>query len=150
CPASWDEATIEDTAKAAAVRARRTDAGIGEQVRHREKWRLALDMIDQMIDNWGLPKLPVAADSGYGDATAFRLALANRGLSYIVEVDAATSAHPHEATPRLPTDGRRGRATYPDKPSNLRALALSAGKQALRTITWRTATTSTASNPTAA
>jgi len=150
CPASWDDTTITDAAKAGVVRARRTDAGIPEQVRHREKWRLALDMIDQMIDDWGLPELPVVADSGYGDATAFRLGLAERGLSYIVEVDGTTSAHPHDAIPRMPAGGARGRAAYPDKPSNLRTLALAAGQQALRTITWRTGTKSTAANPTAA
>ena len=150
CPASWDDATLTDAVEAAGVRARRGDAGIPEQVRHREKWRLALDMIDQMIGDWGLPKLPVVADSGYGDATAFRLGLAQRGLSYIVEVEATASAYPHDALPRMPADGRRGRAAYPDKPSNLRALALAAGKRALRTITWRTGTKSTAANPTAA
>jgi SRSO17 transposase len=149
CPASWDDTTVSDSAKAVAIQARRADAGIPEQVRHREKWRLALDMIDQMIGDWGLPELPVVADSGYGDATAFRLGLAQRGLSYIVEVEGTASAHPHDATPRLPAGGR-GRAAYPDKPANLRALALAAGQQALRTITWRTGTKATASNPTAA
>jgi hypothetical protein len=29
----------------------------------------ALDMLDQMTDQWGLGKLPVVGDSGYGDAT---------------------------------------------------------------------------------
>src|SRR5438067_7642478 len=77
CPASWDDTTATDQPKAAAIQARRADAGIPEQVRHREKWRLALDMIDQMIDDWGLPKLPVVADCGYGDCTALRLGLAN-------------------------------------------------------------------------
>jgi SRSO17 transposase len=150
CPASWDESTVTDQAKAAAIQARRAAAGIPEQVRHREKWRLALDMIDQMLGDWDLPKLPVVADCGYGDCTAFRLGLAERGLSYIVEVDATTSAQPHDATPRMPAHGRRGRAANPDKPSNLRALAMAAGQQTLRTITWRTATKTTPSNPTAA
>src|SRR5438552_1868240 len=99
CPASWDDTTISDPARAGAVRARRHDAGVPAQVRHREKWRLALDMIDQMTGDWNLPKLPVVADSGYGDCTAFRLGLTQRGLSYIVEVDGTTSAHPHAATP---------------------------------------------------
>jgi SRSO17 transposase len=36
-----------------------------------------------MIDEWGLPKLPVAADSGYGDCTLFRLGLAERGLELV-------------------------------------------------------------------
>jgi SRSO17 transposase len=153
CPASWDDTTITDAAKAAAVRTRRADAGVPEQVRHREKWRLALDMIDQMTGDWNLPKLPMVADSGYGDCTAFRLGLAKRGLCYIVEVDGGTSAYPQEATPRMPAYNGRGRpprGVYPDKHSNLRVLALAAGQQALRTITWRTGTKSTASNPTAA
>jgi SRSO17 transposase len=93
CPASWDDTTVSDPTKAAAIRARRADAGIPEQVRHREKWRLALDMIDQMIGDWGLPKVPVVADSGYGDATAFRLGLEQRGLFYIGEVEGTASAH---------------------------------------------------------
>lgn len=27
----------------------------------REQWRLALDVLDEMIEQWGSPKLPVAA-----------------------------------------------------------------------------------------
>ena len=55
-PESWDEATVDtstaDGAEAAAeIRARRARAGIGEQVRHREKWRLALDMLDEWVDH---------------------------------------------------------------------------------------------------
>jgi SRSO17 transposase len=64
CPASWDDATISDPMRAQTVRAQRVRAGIPDDVRHREKWRLALDMIDQMVGEWGLPKLPVVADSG--------------------------------------------------------------------------------------
>jgi hypothetical protein len=56
-------------------------------VRHREKWRLALDMLDQMTNQWGLGKLPVVGDSDYGDATEFRLGLAERGFTYVLEVD---------------------------------------------------------------
>jgi DDE superfamily endonuclease len=41
CPASWDDTTVTDPAKAAGVHGRRADAGIPEQARHREKWRLA-------------------------------------------------------------------------------------------------------------
>jgi SRSO17 transposase len=153
CPASWDDTTLGDAAKAAAVQARRTSAGVPDQVRHREKWRLALDMIDQMIGDWTLPKLPVVADSGYGDCTAFRLGLAQRGLSYIVEVDGSTSAYSHDATPQTPPyqgRGRPPRPAYPDKHTNLRALALTAGQQKLRTVTWRTGTKATPTNPTAA
>ena len=65
------------------------------------------------------------------------------GACYIVEVDGGTSAYQHDATIRIPTAGR-GRAAYPDKPSNLRALASAAGQRALRTVTWRTGTKTTA------
>jgi hypothetical protein len=59
-PESWDDATVDastvDGAEwAAQIRARRARAGIGEQVRHREKWRLALDMLDQIT---GPPESP--------------------------------------------------------------------------------------------
>jgi SRSO17 transposase len=153
CPASWDDTTATDAAKAAGIRARRVDAGVPEQVRHREKWRLALDMIDQMIGTWGLPNLPVVSDSGYGDCTAFRLGLSERGLSYIVEVDGSTSAYPHDAVPQTAPytgRGRPPRPAYPDKHTNLRALAMAAGQDKLRTITWRKGTKATTTNPTAA
>jgi hypothetical protein len=39
------------------------------------------------IDAWGLPNLPVAADSGYGDCTLFRLGLTERGRHFAVQVD---------------------------------------------------------------
>lgn len=48
CPAAWDDATIDDPAEAGQVRQRRKLAGVPDGVRHREKWRLALDMLDQI------------------------------------------------------------------------------------------------------
>jgi len=150
CPASWDDTTITDPARAAAVRVRRADAGIPDEVRHREKWRLALDMLDQMIDGWGLAELPVVSDSGYGDATAFRLGLDQRGLSYVVQVDPTATAHPGDAVPVTPTYGGRGRPprpAYPDPPVTLKALAVAAGRGALRQVTWRRGTKKTADNP---
>src|SRR3954469_4065892 len=42
-PERWDAACAATPEAAAAIRAR---AGIPDQVRHREKWRLALDMLD--------------------------------------------------------------------------------------------------------
>jgi SRSO17 transposase len=151
CPGSWDDTTIGDPAAAQAVRQRRTRAGIPEEVRHREKWRLALDMLDQMTE-WGLPKLPVAGDSGYGDATEFRLALEERGFDYVLEVDPTAGAYPHDAVPVVAVYQGRGRPPapgYPDKPVSLRALVLAAGRSALRQVTWRHGTKKTAANPTA-
>jgi SRSO17 transposase len=79
CPASWDDQAVDDAAEAERVRARRERAGIPDEVRHREKWRLALDMLDEMTGSWGLPKRPVTGDSGYGDAALFRQGLDDRG-----------------------------------------------------------------------
>jgi SRSO17 transposase len=153
CPASWDDTTIEDPANAEQVRKRRARSGVPDTVRHRQKWRLALDMLDQMTGDWDLPKLPVAADAGYGDATEFRLGLEQRGLPYVVAVKATTSAHPADAEPTLIASSGRGRPPKPryrDAPSNLRELALAAGRDACVEVTWRHGTRTTKNNPTAA
>jgi SRSO17 transposase len=153
CPASWDDTTIGDADTAAQVRRRRERAGIPDQVRHREKWRLALDMFDQMTDQWSLGKLPVVGDSGYGDATEFRLGLDERGFGYLLEVDPTASAYPGDAEPVAAPYGGRGRPpvpSYPGKPSNLRELALAAGRGALHQVTWRRGTKTSKGNPNAA
>src|SRR5215471_12091222 len=83
CPESWDDQALADPVAAAGARRRRERAGIPDRVRHREKWRLALDMIQKMTgaDGWGVGDLVaaaggarpvVAADIGYGDNALFR------------------------------------------------------------------------------
>ena len=57
-PKSWDETTTDDADLAADIRRRRVRCKIPDAVRHREKWRLALDMLDEMTADWQLPKLP--------------------------------------------------------------------------------------------
>ena len=139
-PASWDEETIEDSETAAVVRRRRARCKIGDDLRHREKWRLALDMLDEAGADWGLSDRPVVADSGYGDVTGFRLGLGQRGLTYVVAVKPTTSAQPGDAlvdTPPWAGTGRPPKPGYLDSPSNLRSLALVAGRQALHQVTWR-------------
>jgi SRSO17 transposase len=153
CPKSWDDTTIADPAAAELARVRRDRAGIPDAVRHREKWRLALDMLDQLTGAWGLPKLPVAGDTGYGDAAEFRQGLDARGFGYVLEVDPTATAHPAAAVPVPRPHSGRGRPpqpAYPDQPVTLRALALAAGQTACRRITWRTGTRASADNPTAA
>src|SRR6266571_4011588 len=153
CPISWDDTTTSDPVLAERIRQRRTRAAIPPDVRHREKWRLALDMLDQMLAEWGLPKRPVVGDSGYGDATEFRLGLTERGLSYVLQVDPTATAHPGDALPLPRPYHGRGRPpvpAYPDPPGTLRDLILAAGRGACRRLTWRTGTRKTKSNPTAA
>jgi SRSO17 transposase len=151
CPASWDDRLAETDAEAEEIRVRRAKAGVPEQVRHREKWRLALDMLDELILQWGLPKLPVAADSAYGDATGFRRGLEERGLDYVVAIKPDTSVQPGDAEPVTPVPtGRRGRPAnpgYPDKPVSVKDLALAAGRQAFQRLTWRQGTKKTKANP---
>jgi SRSO17 transposase len=53
CPASWDDMALADPVAAAGARRRRERAGIPGEVRHREKWRLALDMIQEMTGPGG-------------------------------------------------------------------------------------------------
>jgi len=171
-PRSWDETTLEQSdpdagthsaagavaGRVAEIARRRARCKIPEQVRHREKWRLALDMLEQITGpqsstGWGLAARPVVADAGYGDVTAFRLALAERGLSYVVAVKPTTSAYPADAMPIMAPYAGRGRPPvprYPQDPTNLRALALDAGRRALRQITWRHGSRHNTANPTAA
>ena len=165
-PESWDDATTTDADTVARIRRRRARCKIPEDVRHREKWRLALDMLDQITgppaqdgtqdgdgDGWGLPRRPVVADAGYGDTTGFRLGLEQRGLRYVVAVKGTTSAYPAAAVPTAPTYSGRGRPPKPryrDDPTNLTALALAAGRSALTHLTWRHGSRKNSANPTAA
>ena len=164
CPQSWDDAELAaDPVAAARARRRRERAGIPSQVRHTEKWRLALEMIDQMTGpgGWGVLEQvtaaggarPVAvADAGYGDNTAFRLELGTRGWRYVVAVKGTTSAHPGGARPAVPAPrggpGRPPKPAYPRPPVNLRQLAIAHADQ-IRPVTWRQGTRATKGNPTA-
>ena len=118
---------------------RRRKAHVPDQVRHREKWRLALDMIDE-LGAWGLVPPLVCADAGYGEITALRQGLDDRQIPYVVQVKSGTSAYAEHVRPEQPEWSGRGRppvARYRDKPCSLKDLALAAGKRAARGVTWR-------------
>jgi SRSO17 transposase len=166
-PKSWDDTTTTDADTVAQIQRSRARCKIPDEVRHREKWRLALGMLDQIIGppaqgggedggedgGWGLPPRPTVADAGYGDVTGFRLGLEQRGLPYVVAVKAATSAYPVDAVPTAPAYSGRGRPPKPryrDDPTNLTGLALAAGRGALQHITWRHGSRKDPDNPTAA
>src|SRR3954452_19742333 len=117
-PKSRDDPTTSDADAAAAIKRRRARCKIPDQVRHREKWRLALDMLDEVLGEpesggWGLPARCAVADAGYGDVTEFRLGLAARDLAYVVAVKATTSAYPVDAVPTAPPYAGRGRPPTP-------------------------------------
>jgi SRSO17 transposase len=150
CPKSWDDRVLDDPAEAEQARLRREKATLPDDVRHREKWLLALDMLDEMTGGWGLPKLPVVVDSGYGDVTAFRRGLEDRGLDYVAAVSSDLAAHPADAAPAAPPYSGRGHPPTPryrDKPSNLGRLAPAAGEAAYQQVSWRDGTRRTPDNP---
>lgn len=127
-PAAWDD-----------DEQRRARAKIPDGVRHRPKWQLALEILDELL-GWGLERRVVQADGGYGDITAFRVGLEERELQYVVQVKATTSAQPADAAPLTPVYSGRGRppaARYPDPASNLRELILAAGRDSAREVRWR-------------
>jgi SRSO17 transposase len=59
-------------------------AGIPDQVVHREKWKIALEMIDRARGN-GIRPGWLTFDAGYGMVTEFMLALNDRGMQFVGE-----------------------------------------------------------------
>jgi SRSO17 transposase len=138
-PKSWDDAGAATPEVAAATRARRARAAIPDTERHRPKWALALEMLDELA-GWGLIPPVVVADAGYGNNAGFRAGVAARGSHYVCQVEGDLTAHPAEAVPEVKTysgRGRRPQPRYRSKPVGLRAHALAAGRDLVQPITWR-------------
>jgi SRSO17 transposase len=164
CPESWDDAALADPVAAAAARRRREQARIPDGIRHREKWRLALEMLDEMAGpgGWGIleqvtaaggTRPVVTADAGYGDNTTFRLELEDRRWQYVLAVKGTTSAHAGDARPVTRSlgggPGRPPRPAYPGPAASLRQLAIAHADQ-VQPVTWRQGTKTTTGNPDAA
>src|SRR3954462_10238582 len=99
-PERWDDGCAASPEAAAGIRDRRARAGIPDEVRHREKWRLALEMIDE-LSGWELTPPVVVSDAGYGDIAEFRDGLTALGRPWVVQVQGTLSAHPEGAVPAL-------------------------------------------------
>jgi SRSO17 transposase len=163
CPESWDDQALGDPVAAAGAARRRQRAGIPAQVRHTEKWRLALEMIDEMTSpgGWGLldqvnaaghARPVVVSDAGYGEGADFRLELDARGWRYVIAVKPTVSARPADAAPAAWPYGGAGRPSVPryrTPPLSLRQLAIAHAGQ-IQPATWRQGTKTTRDNPTAA
>jgi len=124
---------------------RRREAQIPEEVTFRTKGELALELIDEALA-WQLPPAVVVADAGYGNRAAFRLALAARGLPYVVGIEASTALWPTAVWPEAaatPAAGQRprGRPRRSPKeagtPSSAQQLARTLPATSWRTLTWR-------------
>ncbi|MFE5189892.1 IS701 family transposase [Streptomyces sp. NPDC056628] len=136
CPLTWrlflPREWAEDT-----VRRRRT--GVPKDVGHREKWRLALDALDELA-GWQLVPPVVVADAGYGQNADFRAGLAEREIPYVVGIRGDITVQPHEAVPTAPAwsgNGRRPVPRYRQPPVTVAQLAAAAGREAFQEVTWR-------------
>jgi SRSO17 transposase len=134
-PKQWDEQSEFNER-------RREKARVPQDVQHREKWRLALDMIDELI-GWGITPPVVVGDGAYGDNTELRTSLEQRDISYVLDVKGVTSAYREDVRRERPDYQGRGqppKCRYQEDPSSLRDLALAAGQDAAVTVCWREGT----------
>lgn len=69
---------------------RRNECNVPSKVKYVPKWQQGLRMVEE-IEFRDLPRLPVLADSGYGDVREFRDGLTRRGLEYVVGVSSTTT-----------------------------------------------------------
>jgi SRSO17 transposase len=138
-PAGWDDAEAADEDAGTAIRARRARAGIPDEARHRPKWQLALDMLEELA-GWELCPPVVVADAGYGTTAAFRDGMTARGWSYVVQVQGDLTAYPAAAVPELigySGLGPRPKPRYRTRPVGLREHLLAAGRSAAVQVRWR-------------
>jgi SRSO17 transposase len=127
-PEEWDHNTQ-----------RRRKAHLPDDVHHRPKWQLALDMLDELAA-WDLAPPVILADAAYGEVNQFRLGLEQRQLAYVVQVPATISAYPQQVVPETlpyPGRGQPSKPRYRQPRSSLRQLVLAAGEQIARTVAWR-------------
>ena len=143
CPLGWrlylPKAWIEDEKRAREVK-------LPEGLVYRSQTELALELIDQML-SWEVPRLPVVADSAYGNSFEFREQLRRRGLSYAVAVEPTTVVWTQDPNavpvpPSAPT-GRPRR--YPPlastpTPQDLATVARQLPASAWKKVTWREGT----------
>jgi SRSO17 transposase len=133
-------------------RKRRAEAGVPPEVVFLTKGQIALEEIDWLLAE-DLPPAPVVADPGYGNATAFRDAISERGLSYVFGIQGHTSVWPPGTEPLAPKR-RSGRGRPPlrlrrsvhHQPLSVRELAAALPRRAWKTIRWREGTKGTLSS----
>jgi SRSO17 transposase len=141
-PISWRLFLPEEWIKDAT---RRRQARIPEEVVHRTKQTLALELIAQ-ARAWALPEGVVLTDSAYGNDFDFRKDLRAQRLGYAVSVEPKTVVwlkDPHVPLPPPRPTGRPRRYPRPgDLPPvhSLLAVARKIAPAAWHTVTWRAGT----------
>jgi SRSO17 transposase len=147
-PVAWQLYLPEDWA---ADPQRRREAGVPVDLRFATKTQIALQQLCKLLAD-DAPRHCVLADAGYGVDTAFRQALSDMGLLYVVGVTSAVVVWPPGVEP-LPPRRYSGigrppvmpRRTAARQPLSVKALAQSLPQQAFQTISWREGTNETLS-----
>lgn len=151
-PQAWDDTSADTNAQAEMIAARRAKAQIPQLQRHRTKWAMALEMIDEP-GAWGYRPPIMVADAVYGEITAFRSGLTERAIPYMVAVKHSTTAHLQDAAIGVAEYAGKGprshQRRYLDAPTSLKDMVVAAGRKGLHQVTWRHGTKSTTSNKTA-
>lgn len=124
----------------------RKEAGIPQEVQFQTKPQIALGQIRAAVEE-KVPRGVVVADAGYGVDGAFRSALTELGLEYVVGVQSSTTVWKPGMNPLPPLPrkrlGRPPRLLRRDpehQPVSVKELALSLPQDAWQTLTWRQGT----------
>jgi SRSO17 transposase len=126
--------------------ARRTKAGVPEDIVFQTKPQIALDQLRVAVAS-RIGAEVVLADAGYGNDTGFRSGITELGLAYVVGIMSSTSvwAPGTEPLPPKPWSGN-GRPTSAirrdagHQPVLAKQMALGLPKNAWRQVTWREGT----------
>ena len=143
CPLGWrlylPQVWLEDRQRAQEVK-------LPEDVVYRSQAELALDLIDQML-RWEVPRMPVVADSAYGNSFDFREELRQRQLSYVLAVEPSTvvwTQAPYVIPVPLSAPTGRPRRYPPleatPAPQDLTTVARQLPASAWKKVTWRAGT----------
>jgi SRSO17 transposase len=115
---------------------RRQDGHVPEDIAFRESWRIGLDLIDRSTRE--LPFGWVAGDDELGRASAFRAALRQRHLRYVLDVPCNTSMRDLDETPapgkRRPPWRRVDEWAKAQPASRWRKLVLGAGAKGPKVV----------------
>ncbi len=91
------------------------EACIPDSVVFRTKWRIALDLLDHALGN-GVHFRWLTADEHYGECAAFRNGVAERGLTYVVEVPCSLTGWTKRPRGVVPAGGGGGAGRSPCTP----------------------------------
>jgi SRSO17 transposase len=123
--------------------ARRTKAGVPEEITFETKTAIALGQLRQAREE-GVPTGVVLADAAYGNETDFRVGVRDLALDYVLGVQSSTTVWAPGTAP-LPPPAYTGRGRPPSllrrspqhQPVSLKDLALGLPARSWRSVTWR-------------